>query len=396
MMKASHFFRACSRFLVALVAAGVVYGCAQQPRPAPLVAATDTRHSPAIQQYRDLAPQQFAHAEALHQQAEDLYEQDQITASSIVAERAIVAYERVAVIARLAQAQLNEAQAGKQLASLSTTQQTMDAEQERLKADIEAMQQLIKVVQDAQPLESSTPTDASREQARLAAARAIAVDAQLLCSAAQLINSRLDGLQQAQKEVLELQNTLAQWPKPAPIDTANALRNNCLSLLTLARTSNGTSSSSAPNSTQTSARSDTPSSGSSRLADEVLVQLSQVGNLAPSVDDRGVIVIVRGDPTRDESAKHAVQALADTAKNNANYPIQVVAHTRARPTAQTKQQATQRSQAIVDALKNAGIDANRIALINAAHFRPVVHDPIPPPTNSLNDRVEVVLVAPSR
>lgn len=395
-MKTSHCFRTCSRVLVALVAAGVIYGCTQQPRPAPLVAATDTRHSPAIQQDRDLAPQQFARAEALRQRAEDLYEQDQITASSIVAERAIVAYERVAVIARLARAQLNESQADKQLASLSTKQQTMDAEQGRLKADIEAMQQLIKVVQDARPLEPSAPTDASREQARLAAARAIAVDAQLLCSAAQLINPRVEGLAQALNELIELQSTLAKWPKPAPIDTANALRNNCLSLLTLARTDTATSSRAAPQSTQTSAHSATSSSGSTKLADEVLLQLSQAGNLAPSIDDRGVIVIVRGDPTRDELAKHAIQALANTAKNNANYPIQVVAHTRARPTAQAKQHAAQRSQAVVDALKNAGIEANRIALIDAAHFRPVVHDPIPPPTNSQNDRIEVVLVAPSR
>jgi hypothetical protein len=34
-------------------------------------------------------------------------------------------------------------------------------------------------------------------------------------------------------------------------------------------------------------------------------------------------------------------------------------------------------------------------VLDAGPHRPIVHDPLPPPQNSKNDRIEVVLVAPA-
>ena len=44
----------------------------------------------------------LAHADSLWQQADQAYEQDDVAAASMLAERAVVAYERAAVLARIA------------------------------------------------------------------------------------------------------------------------------------------------------------------------------------------------------------------------------------------------------------------------------------------------------
>jgi flagellar motor protein MotB len=355
------------------VAALLLPSCGRPPRPAALADANQVRQAPAVAQAAEFAPQQLAHGDAIRKQAEEAYEQGNIAKAGILAERAVVAYERAAVLARLARAELLAAEAELAIEKTSQEQRALDAERERLEADIASIEQLIRVVKDAQPLTPTPAADHSREMARLTAARSIIVDARLLCSAARLLGQPLEGLERAQAEVLRLEQLLPQWPKPAPIDETLRARAQCLSLLTLARRSQSVS---------------TP-------ADMVLMELSQVPDLNPVRDDRGLVVVLRGDVHRDPAVKARIDAIAAVANKHAQFPVQVVAHTRAKPPPATQNLARERSQAVSRALEAAGIDKSRIEVLDAGPHRPIVHDPLPPPQNSKNDRIEVVLVAPA-
>jgi len=338
-----------------------------------LSTAENVSRSAAVTESATVAPQIIAHAKDLHRQAAEAYERGEIAKASILGERAVVAFERAAVLARLARAELLAAEAQKKASESAEEQRLLDAERERLDADIAAIEQMILVVRDARAITPTIMGDPGREAARMTAARAIVVDARLLCVAAKLLGRPMDGLESAESEVGRLEDALAQWPKPVPIDDAQRIRANCLSLLTLARRS-----------------------GSGALpADMVLTELSQVSDINPVLDDRGVAVVVEGYGPNNEKAKARVDALAKVAAKHTQYPVLVVSHTRAKAPKAVQDTLRDQAEAIVRALEAAGVDRARLGQVDAGPHRPMVHDPIPPPANSKNDRVEVVLVVPS-
>ena len=108
-----------------------------------------------------------------------------------------------------------------------------------------------------------------------------------------------------------------------------------------------------------------------------------------------MVVILRGDPANQPAVAAAVNTIADMAQRYPATAVQVVGHTRGRATKDAKHTAAARANDIARRLRERGVSADRIEVIDAGANRPVVHDPVPPPANSLNDRVEVVLVAPS-
>lgn len=362
-----------ARSALALGAFALVLSCARPPRPAALAQADQVRGAPAVKQAAAYAPQMIAHAESLRSQADKAYERGDIATAGILAERALVAYDRAAVIARIAQAEKTAARAEQDLLDAAREQRVLDAEKQRLEADIASIEQLIKVVRDAQPITPTAPADPSRELARLKAARSIIIDARLLCAAAEMLNRPLEGLEQAKAEVARLEDLLVKWPRPAPIDETLRARSQCLSLLTLARRADANAA----------------------TADAVLAALSSHPDLDPLRDDRGIVVTLRGDATRDASIKSKLDVVAAVAAKYPRFPLLVVSHTRAKPSRDTVSQARARADAAADALQAAGVDPARIRKEHAGPHRPVVHDPLPPPRNSKNDRVEVVLVAPN-
>lgn len=355
----------------AAVSVALTAGCAKPPRPASLAQADQVRGAPAIDDAAAFAPQVIARAESLRKQAEAAYDQGDIAAAATIAEQAVVAYERAAVLARIARAELTAASSEQALDQTLERQRVLDAERNRLEADIASLEQLIRVVRDTSPITPTPPADHSREMARLQAARSVVVDARLLCSAAKLLGKPLDDLAAAETEVARLEELLANWPKPAPIDDSLRARTRCLALLTLARRSGDGS---------------TP-------ADVVLAELSNT-QVRPHRDDRGVVVTIRGE-IQNPVAKAQVDAVSGSAKSHPQFPILVVAHTRAKPSKATEDVAKARASAVVNALQAAGINKARIETVFAGPHRPVIHDSLPPPSNSQNDRVEVVFVTPS-
>ncbi len=365
-----------STVVVGTMALGVLaVSCGRPPRPPELAHAEQVSKSPAMLDAAKLAPQAVAHAEQLRQAADKAYQEGQIATADILAERAVAAYERVTVLARAARASEQERAAKAELAASEATLRDLDAEQARVNADTAALENLIHVIRDAQPVVRSGHTTADREQARFEAARSIAADARLLCVAASLLGKPVEGLADAQAEVTKLEETLGKHPRPVPIDEALRVRARCLSLLTLERRSQGN-----------------PGAD----ADVVLTELSAAKQLDPRRDDRGVVVTLRPDVTGSDSrTRQAIAPVAKVAAAHPEFPLLIVAHTSTRPSAADVDRAQAAADRVVKALEAAGIASTRVRTEMARGALPVLPEPIPPPRPSQNERVEVILVSPN-
>jgi len=363
--------------MIGLVVATAGAGCAPPPRPASLAQAQVFRTTPAMREAAGLAPQAVAHADSLAREAQEAYDRGELAASDILAERAMVAYERAAALARIARASATATRASQELAKSQEELAALEAEQRRLEADIDTTDKLIRVMKDAEPLTPTKPGQHPREAARMKAAKSVIVDARLLCAAARLVGPQTQGLQEAEAEVKRLEEALAQWPQPAPIDETLRARTACLSVLTLAR------------------RTASTPSGSGR-ADMLLTELSSVQGVEPYRDDRGIVVEVRGDPnSNDDRARSRMKAVIEAAAKFTEFPVLIVSHTKGKPSRAELDRASQRSEVVRHAFEGGGVPTSRVKVEQAGGDRPVVHDPIPAPRDSRNERVEIVFVSPA-
>ena len=349
-------------------------GCAPPPRPAALAQAQSVRTTPGMREASTLVPQAVAHADSVLREAQEAYDRGELAAADILAERSVVAYERAAVLARIVRASSSAARANEELSTARNEMASLEAERRRLEADIDTTEQLIRVINDAQPITPSKPGQHPREAARMKACRSIIVDARLLCASTRLVSPEVRGLAEAEAEVKRLEDALAQWPQPAPIDESLRARTACLSLLTLARR--------------------TAPMGSSGLADILLTELSSLDGVEPYRDDRGIVVVLRGNTT-DAPTQARLRAIVAAAAKFPDFPLLIVSHTRGKPSRAELDRAKQRGDDAVRALEAGGVPGTRVSTEQAAGDRPIVHDPIPAPRNSKNERIEVVFVAPA-
>ena len=254
-------------------------------------------------------PRAFAHAEKLRREADAALHSDDLQAAQFLAERAIAAYQHAEVLARAAIARDRLLQASTTLAQTQARLGELEAEQQRIAAEADALELRLQVMRDAAPLASSGPADAARESARMRAARSLALDARLLCAATRLLGTQAPSLGAAESATADLEKRLQESPKPAPIDAAMRARASCLTALTEARR---------------------PASAASSLgrSDQLLAELSAMGGLEPTRDERGVVVILRtkaGD-ARDNESRERLISLARVAEAHPTFPLQVVVH----------------------------------------------------------------------
>ena len=209
--------------------------------------------------------------------------------AQILGEHALAAYAHASALARIARAERAGVESEAKLKAARGDTGGLEAEQARIGADADAAELQVRVVRDAQAIVPSGHVDANRERARLAAARSLGLQARLLCSAARLLAaSPAEGtarapadpklgaqVDEATKAVNQLDDKLKHATGGAPIDEATRARAGCLSALTLVR------------------RAATPTSKANGIGDALLAELSAAGSLAPSRDDRGVVVTLR-------------------------------------------------------------------------------------------------------
>ncbi len=346
-----------------------VAACATPARPQVMTQVDRAREGQAVLDARRNAPQAYARAELQKQRAEQAYADNDLPSAQILSERALAAYLRATIEARLTRAETRLAEAKLLEKNQADRLAQLDVEQQRLTAETADLELRAKVARDAEPLAKNEPASPEREKARREAARAIVTQGSLLCVSARLVEPNRNALPALMAKADELRKKL-DTAAPAPIDDATALRSDCLRELTLARRPRAQAN---------------PSQGES---DTLLAELSRADFL-PFRDDRGVVVTLHALREGGKLSGRIGEKLADlgrVAKAHPEFPILVVSHD-ARAGAKDDGLSTQ----AVDALKAAG--ATRVEAKSAGSTTPIV-----PPDRvgaaGRNERLEIVFVAP--
>ena len=171
----------------ALVSLVGVAACAPTPRPEIMREVDAARASAAVQAAAKNAPQAYADAELRRTQAEQAFTDDKQVSAQILSEQALAAYTRATVQARLARAQSaladEQARLAKATASASRSRRAATALPARGRGLGDATQSRAR----RRAAAVNAPASAEREQARLAAAKALLSQAKLLCMAARLL-----------------------------------------------------------------------------------------------------------------------------------------------------------------------------------------------------------------
>ncbi|MET0792461.1 MAG: hypothetical protein ABW061_13150 [Polyangiaceae bacterium] len=366
-----------SRFSVQLagscLAAWSALACAPTPRPEIMREVDAARASAAVQAAAKSAPQAYADAELRRTHAERAFADDHLASAQILSEQALAAYTRATVQARLARAQASLADEQARLAKATAVQTDLEAQQQRFSLEAEALETRLKVARDAEPLPvSGAASSVEREQARLAAAKALLSQAKLLCLSARLLEPNRESVGPLLGKVDELSGKLRT--PPTPIDDAVAVRSGCLKELTLTR------------------RPATQKNPAGGVTDALLSELS-AASLLPFRDDRGVVVTLRAlfnakDQLNTEASTQ-LDTLGKIAKAHPEFPLLAVVHL-ARGTVSSHDAA--QAAAVAEALRKSG--AAHVEADAAGAALPVL-DPARPGAAERNARVEVVFVSPS-
>ncbi|HEY3593618.1 MAG TPA: hypothetical protein VGL13_07085 [Polyangiaceae bacterium] len=367
------------RALSFAMALAAVQGCGGTPRPAALTEADRVGHAPSSKTAAQYAPEAYAHAEKLRQDAQNAYRAGDRTGAQTLAERAIAAYEHALTMSRIVVANESASKARVALEQAEQAFAQTDGEYKRITAHAEDLEARANIVKDAMPIVASGTTDATREQARLYSARSLALDARLLCAGAKLIAPASAGLADAQTALAELDKRLQAQPHPAPIDAAMRCRALCLATLT-------------------SARRTAAADSSVGRSDQLLSELSAMGGLSPTRDDRGVAVTLRGLFTGaqlSKDAKDRLETLGRVAKAHPDFPVEIVIHASGPAKAPHDDLSSDRARgtAVAEAMSRGGAAEDKLWVETAGAAHPVL-DPSIARDARRNERVEIVFIDP--
>jgi flagellar motor protein MotB len=373
------------RVVAAVIAASLAAACAPVPRPNVLGDLQRLQGGAVADEAKTFAPDALARAEKLRGEAEAAFAGGDTAGAELLGERALAAYAHAGALARIARAQATTTEARATLATAQADLASLDADQARVSADADALDQKLKVERDAQAIQPSGKADPERERARLAAARALAVQARLLCGAARLLGSAPDAklltnVNDAIAALAKVDEALSAAAVPvAPIDGATRARAGCLAALTELR------------------RARTPVSRATGIGDALLSEISATGSYAPARDDRGVVVTLRGlfsggGAAITPAGEARLAELGKIAAAHPSFPALVVVHTDrpVPPRDEPGQQA--RAEAVASALVKSGGSGVRVSAVVAGGGAPVA-DPAGP-QRARNARVEIVFVTP--
>jgi hypothetical protein len=368
--------------------------CAPVPRPLVLGEVDAVRSGAAASEASSLAPGAFAAAEKLRKEANAAFAAGDTAGAQLLGEHALAAYAHAQALTRIARAEAGAEAAQASLAASKADLGSLDADQARLAAEADALELKVRVARDAQPIEPSGRADPERERARAAAAKTLALQARLLCAAARLLQSAPPPaspgagpvpdpkqLEEATAALAKVDAQLGDGAKspagPAPIDEATRARAGCLAALTAIR------------------RAATPVSRAPGAGDALLTELSAMGTLAPSRDDRGVVVAFRGIfDARGALLPAAAVRLAEIGKIAAahpSFPVEIIVHNEKPVSAKDEAGQRARGEAVAKAIAGTARGA-RIETIVAGNAAPVV-DPAGS-DHARNARVEIVFVTP--
>jgi hypothetical protein len=333
------------------------------------------RGGPAAQEGARLAPEAYARAEEERRIALAQHAAGDDVGAVLHAQRALAAYDHAVAFVRLARATTELADAQKGLDDASAQAGTLEAARARLDTEATELEERARVVRE-RLLPARSEAAPEREAARLVAAKALALEARLLCDAGRLVAPDAAGLDVADAEVKLLDQRLASRVHAAPIDDAARARARCLDVLTKARRASG---------------------DDAGKADALLTELSAHGGWDPVRDERGVVVTLREPFRGRDLASDAQVRLAELGKVAAAHPgfgLQVVVHD-AQATATHDDSGARRADAAVKALVSGGEPSARIQPEQAGAQAPLV-DPSDTRQRARNERLDVVFVVAGR
>ena len=368
--------RAGSVFAAAMVV-GLLGGCGGAViQIAALEDMERARGGPAATEGAKLAPEAYARAEQERRIALDEHAAGDDVGAVLHAQRAVAAYDHALAVVRLARAMTELADAQKTLDDATTQVQAIEGSRAQLEREAAELDERVRLSRERLLPASSAPATGEREAARLVAARALAMEAHLMCGAARLVTAEAAGLVEADGELGKLEGRLAAGPRPAPIDDAARVRARCLEVLTRARRASG---------------------DDAGASDALLTELSASGGWDPARDERGVVVTLHDAFRGTELAPDAATKLKDLGRVAAAHPgfaLQLVVHD-AVPARPRDDADTRRAGVAAQALVAGGATAGRIKPELAGTRAPLV-DPGDAKQRGRNERLDVVFVASAR
>jgi flagellar motor protein MotB len=328
-----------------------------------------------------LAPQAFAAADEELRLAKAAQADKDATGAELHADRALATYSHAVVLARLSRATQDEASASQALARASNEGQKYTTQRRAIDREADDLEKKLRVAREAQLPPPSGPADPERERARVVAAHALVTQARLLCSAARLVSPQAPGLSDAEAAVTGLEKQIDTSKTQVTIDPAARARAACLGSLTKARRTAG---------------------GGADQADALLGELSAAGaspkpkaDLAPTRDERGVVVTLRSVFKGDQLAPDAATTVKDLGRVAAAHPtfaVQVVIHDAQAPSPGEISANQKRGESVVQALVSGGAALAKVKVEQAGAKAPVV-DPKDARHRDRNARVEIVFVS---
>ena len=345
-----------------------------------------TRATLAGHDAQTLAPQAFAEADEALRAAKDASLKGDDVAADLEGERAIAGYQHATAVARLARAKQDEIAATGALGQAVEQTQRYTAARKSAEREADDLDKQLKIARETQSPAASGTADPERERARLVAAQSLTTQARLLCSAARLVSDKAPGLAEAEAAVTDLEKKLESGPRPAPIDLAGRARAGCLSALTKARRA-GT-----PDNDPADALLGELSRSRVALVDPSQGAVSKGTDLAPSRDERGVVVTVRSLFQGDALSKGGEDTLKELGRVAAAHPgfaVQVVVHSATPPSAADAAADKKRGETVTKALAEGGAKRTQLELAGA---RAPVFDPADAKRRAQNARFEIVFV----
>lgn len=351
--------------------------CGRAPLPEPVTQADAVAQSPAGLSAREFAPQAYAAAEKLREEAKALHREGRTEEAEATGEQALAAYNEAFALTRIAKAEERILRAKAQRDEAAEKLASLEALHAEIKAEADTFEMRARVHLDKEEVKDVEQLSPERAKARRLAAVQLSTEARLLCLAAHLLNKEANGLKTAQQAAEQIHQDLSQgsikndlYPRSA------AARAKCLEVLTAVR------------------RPAIKKSPESANSDRLFTELTKTEKLFSYRDDRGIVVSLTSPLDSagklTEGARESLTILGGTAKAHADFPLMLVAHT-----AQNNQQARadEMITAATAALKSAGAREVTSQVVLAA--QPVVSPSLRGAAEK-NERLEIIFVSPGR
>lgn len=390
--------RAMRRVLLGL-SLGVL-ACGAPARPPVMARMAEVRAAPATAEAEAWAPQAHAQAVELEARSEAALREGDADAAALIAEHAIAAHEHAWVLARLARAERRRLDAEKELDEQRRVLGELRAQHQQLSAEAAALEVRAQVARSALPSPPHESSPAERREARRRAAAALSAQGRLLCVAARLLGEE-QRVAPVVAQLDALDQKLAGGAEPNALEAASELRARCLEAISEIRRQNtapaarraepGPESVPGPAAALRSRGAEPAASANAPPpADVLLDELSALG-AAPSRDDRGVAVSLRGlfgpDGALTERARAELERLARVSAAHPDFPVLLVGHSAEPSTAEVDRQLDRLRAAL------AGSGVTKVAVESVGDRQPLLPARAPS-ARARNQRIELVFVAP--